>query len=430
MLARTTSIPLLVALWLAGCGPTADAPSGAAGDPIAYGPGSGVNDPRHRGAPYVLLLSLDGFRHDYLDRVPTPVLQAIAREGVRADRLIPTYPTKTFPAHYSMATGLYAENHGLVGNRFRDPERGALYQLSDREAVEDGTWYRGEPIWVTAERQGMRTAAYHFVGTEGDVGGVRPTRWYRYHDDVTRDQRVDSVLAWLALPESERPHLITFYFPDLDHVGHDHGPESPEVARAIEAVDASLGRLIDGIDALPHGDRVYLVVVSDHGMLRVDPERAQRLDLSVFPGVTMVERGPYASLWVDEGGPARLPALRDSIQARLPEARVYLRADVPERFHYSADPRIGDLVVMAEPGAEIVSGDWSPGRERFTHGWDNQAPGMGAVFLARGPRIAPGQRIPAFESVHLYPFLAHLLGLEPAEVDGSLEVLAPILSGG
>lgn len=393
-------------------------------------PAGGVNDPRHEDAPYVVLLSLDGFRHDYLDRYPTPAFQRLAREGVRAERMIPTFPTKTFPTHYSIATGLYAEHHGLVGNRFWDPEKGAYYSIGDRAAVEDGTWYRGEPIWVTAERQGMRTAAFFFVGSEADAGGVRPTRWKRYDASVPNGARVDTVLAWLGEPAATRPHLVTLYFSDLDDTGHDHGPESLETAAAVAAVDRELGRLLDGIAALPHAGRVYLVVVSDHGMLKAEAARAQPLDLSRFPGVRMVEGGPYASLRVEKGGPERLPGLRDSIQALLGEAEVWLRQEVPERLHYSADPRIGDVVILASPGATVVTPDRIPRRDAFSHGWDNQTPEMGAIFLAKGPGIAPGQRIGAFEAVNVYPWLAHILGLDPAPVDGTLEVLAPILGSG
>ncbi|MHB1191597.1 MAG: alkaline phosphatase family protein [Longimicrobiales bacterium] len=405
---------------VAACSPAAD--SGP--------PGPGVNDPRHADAPYVVILSLDGFRHDYLDLHPTPALQRLAREGVRAERMIPVFPTKTFPSHFTIATGLYAEHHGLVGNRFWAPEKQAFYSLGDREVVEDGTWYRGEPIWVTAERQGMRTAAFFFVGTEADVGGVRPTRWKRFDGSVPNAERVDTVLAWLREPPETRPHLVTLYFSDLDDVGHAHGPGTPEVAAAVANVDAHLGTLMDGIAALPHADRVYLVVVSDHGMMKAEAARAQPLDLSRFPGVRMVEGGPYATLRVVEGGQERLRGLRDSIQALLGEAEVWMRQDVPARLHYSADARIGDLVILARPGATVVTPDRMPRRDAFTHGWDNQAPEMGAIFLAKGPGIAPGQRIGAFEAVNVYPWLAHVLGLEPAAVDGTLEVLAPILGAG
>jgi len=381
-------------------------------------------------APYVVLLSMDGFRSDYLDRYPTPALLRLAAEGVRADRMIPVLPSKTFPTHYTVATGMYAEHHGLVGNRYWAPDKGALYDMNDRDIVEDGSWYRGEPIWVTAERQGMLSASYYFVGSEADVGGVRPTHWHRFDGSVPNQARVDGVLAWLALPPDQRPHLLALYFSDLDDAGHEYGPDSPQVEAAVWTVDSALDRLMSGIDALPHGDRVYVVVVSDHGMMRAPAARAQPVDMSLFPGVRIVEGGPYASLVVVEGGPARSRAVRDSLRALLPEARVWLREEVPERFHYSSDPRIGDIVILADPGATVVPATRVPSWDTFTHGWDNAIPEMGAIFLARGPGIPAGQRIEPFESVHVYPFLAHLLGLTPNPgIDGRLDVLAPVLSG-
>jgi len=416
-------VPLL--LVLAACGgtgtPTRGTPNGGAGS-------GGVNAAEHLDAPYLVLLSLDGFRYDYLDDIPTPAFQRMIAEGARADRMIPVFPTKTFPTHYTVATGMYAENHGLVGNRFWAPEKGGFYSLSNREVVEDGSWYGGEPIWVTAERQGMVSAAYHFVGTEAPVGGVSPTQWHRFDASVPNREKVETVLEWLALPVDRRPHVLTMYFEDLDGAGHNYGPGSRQVSRAVERVDRELGRLLDGIDALPHGDRVYVIVVSDHGMIRVDLDRVQDLDMDAFPGVRLVTSGTYASLLVEEGGTARALQVRDSLRAMLPESDVWLREEVPERFHYSADPRIGDIVVLAPPGSLVIPKGRRNPSETHTHGWDNQALGMGAIFLARGPDIKAGSRIDAFESVHVYPLMAHLLGLRAnPEADGRLEVLAPIL---
>jgi predicted AlkP superfamily pyrophosphatase or phosphodiesterase len=397
----------------------------------AEGAGSEVrtNADRQIDAPYVVLVSFDGFRWDYLDRYPTPNFDRVAREGARAERMIPVFPSKTFPTHYTIATGMYAEHHGLVGNNFWDPDKKASYSISNREVVEDGSWYRGEPIWVTAERQGMLAASYFFVGSEADVGGVRPTYWTRYDGSVPNDQRVDAVLGWLARPPETRPHMITLYFSDTDDIGHRFGPDSEEIEAAVASVDSNLGRLLEGLDGLPSEMQVYVVLVSDHGMLAAPAAKADLLPLDRFPGVRAAATGPYASLWVDEGGAARIPALRDSIAALLPADSVWARENVPARFHYSADPRIGDIVIVAERERTIITPSRLPARDGFTHGWDNQVLEMGAIFLARGPRIVPGQRIPAFESVNVYPFLAELLGLTPnPEIDGDLSVLAPILS--
>lgn len=427
---RRDAARLLVALatGLGACGaPPAGRPSATTAGTAAAPAAPAMNAPRHRDAPYVVMVSFDGFAWDLMEKHPAPTFERVAREGVRAERMIPTYPTKTFPTHYSIATGMYAETHGLVGNRFWAPDLNASYALGDRASVEDARFYRGEPIWVTAERQGMVSASFFFVGSEAPVGGVQPTYWRRFDASIPHEERVDQVLAWLAMPEESRPHMITLYFEDVDATAHTWGMDSPETGVAVARVDASLARLVAGIDALPHRDRIDLILVSDHGLMAAPASEVDPLDMSLFPGVRLAESGPYASLFIDEGGAARGPALRDSLAALLPLDEVWLRAEVPARLHYSADPRIGDLVVSAAPGRRVLPPD-RVARDTYTHGWDNATPEMAAIFIARGPQIVVGQRIPAFESVHVYPLIAHILGLEPnPAIDGDLSVLRPIL---
>jgi predicted AlkP superfamily pyrophosphatase or phosphodiesterase len=416
LLRRSVAAALLA---VAACG-RADEPEGVRGS-------GGANAPRHLDAPHVVLVSFDGFGAELWGRHPAPNFERLAAAGARAELMIPVYPTKTFPSHYSIATGMYAENHGLVGNRFWAPDLGAAYSLSDRPAVEDGRFYRGEPIWVTAERQGMVAASFFFIGSEAAVGGVRPTYWYPFDAAVPREQRVDQVLEWLAMPPETRPHMITLYFEDIDAAWHYNGPDHAATAAAVARVDESLGRLLDGIEQLPHGEQVYVIVVSDHGLMETPPTMVDELDMARFPGVRMAEGGPYASLFIEEGGAARGPALRDSLAAHLPESEIWLRADVPERFHYSADARIGDIVIMAAPGRRVHEAG-RVSRDTWSHGWDNALPEMGAIFLARGPGIAPGQLVAPFEAIHVYPLMAHVLGIEAnPEADGRLDVLAPIL---
>jgi predicted AlkP superfamily pyrophosphatase or phosphodiesterase len=273
----------------------------------------------------------------------------------------------------------------------------------------------------------MVSASFFFVGSEAAVGGVRPSYWRRFDARIPHEERVDQVLEWLSMPPEVRPHMITLYFEDVDATAHTHGVDGPETRSAVQAVDASLGRLLDGIDALELGDRVYLVLVSDHGLMPAPAGWVDPLDMDLFPGVRLVESGPYASIFVDEGGPGRGAAVRDSIADLMPLNDVWLREDVPERLHYRSDPRIGDIVVSAAPGRMVRPADWAS-RDTYTHGWDNLTPEMGAIFIARGPGIRSGRRIPPFESVHVYPFLAHVLGLTPnPEIDGDLAVLLPVL---
>lgn len=386
----------------------------------------GVNDPRWLDAPYVVLVSFDGFRHDYPDRGLTPNLSRLAARGVRADGLIPMFPSKTFSNHYSIATGLSPGHHGIVANDFYDPGFDAVYRLSDRTAVEDGRWYGGEPIWVTAERQGMVTAAMFFVGTEAPVKGIQPTYWNRFDEKVTEETRVRQVLDWLALPAEARPHLITLYFERLDTHGHRYGPASAELNASLVVADSLVGRLLDGIDALPHGESVHLFIVTDHGMSPLDREPVILDDWADLTGIRVISGGPVAQLYAG-GDTVRARALKDALGA-APGLSAYLPGETPPEWLTGRNPRFGDVLLVAEEGVQIRRRAWPGERSPSTHGWA-PIPSMYGVFFAAGPRIRAGLRIPAFENVHIYPLLAALLGLEPASgIDGRLDVLRPILT--
>ena len=433
---------LLTAVLWAGCGPVdsrarPDEPAPAAQSGAIAGVEAarartpngtgGVNAPETLQKPYVVLVSFDGFRHDYLERYDTPNFDRVAADGVTADALIPVYPSLTFPAHYSIATGLYPEHHGLIGNKFYDPARAALYDYRDNATVQDGTWYGGEPIWVTAETQGMVAGAMLFVGTEAAVGGVSPTFWTPYAERGSQRERVDAVLDWLSLSPDRRPHLVTLYFSAVDGAGHRDGPASPAVAEAVQQVDAALGHLLDGIDALPHGEATSIVLVSDHGMAATVADAAVNLGAMVdLQNTRVIVTGPGANIFV-EGGDDRAGAVRDAINAVLAGGRAYLRRETPAALRYRDDPRIGDVVVVADNGVMIGMGDDPP--PRGMHGWDPGHPDMHGIFLASGPELARGIRIDAVEAVHVYPLLARLLHLTPnPDIDGDLAVLAPLLT--
>ncbi|MGH7444772.1 MAG: ectonucleotide pyrophosphatase/phosphodiesterase [Longimicrobiales bacterium] len=369
---------------------------------------------------YVVLVSFDGFRHDYLDRGLTPTLDSLARAGVRTRGLIPVQPSKTFPNHYAIATGLYAAEHGIVANTFYDPARAAWYSPADRKAVEDGSWYRGEPIWVTAQKQGMKTGTMFWVGSEADVAGVRPTYWKKFDDAMTAEARVDTVLSWLRLPDAARPRLITLYFEFTDDAGSRYGPTSSQANAAIARADSMIARLLTGTSALPFAGRINYVIVSDHGMA----EARDAVFLSEYVdtlGLRFATQGPFAFFYLD-GDTTRMDATRAELQ-RMPHVKVYERAELPAEWHWN-DPRIGDLVLVAEP-------HWQIGRSPRTmrphgaHGWPpSVSDDMRGIFVAAGPNVVRGGVLPAFRNVHVYPFLAALLGVEPAAgISGDAAVL-------
>lgn len=375
---------------------------------------AGQNDPRWASAPFVVMLSLDGFRPDYLDRYPAPNFARLLARGVRAQGMRPSYPSKTFPNHYTLVTGLRPEHHGLVANRFWDPARQAQYGMSDTLTVRDGTWYAGEPVWVTAERQGMVAASFFWPGSEADIGGVRPTRSKAYDGRVPNAARVDSVVAWLRQPAATRPHLVTLYFSTMDDTGHRYGPDAPQLAAGMRDVDAALGRLLDGLEALDAPGGVELLVVADHGMAWTELSQVAVLDTIVdLTGVRIPDAGPGAVLFV-EGGPARATVLRDSINRRLTHGRAYLRADVPAALHYRDSPRIGDVVIIMEQPWQVTTRANAPRRASASHGWDPADPAMHAVFVQWSPTAPGPRRTGLVENVDVARYITDRLGLAPA----------------
>lgn len=387
----------------------------------------GVNRPEHQAKPYVVVVSFDGFRNDYLDRVEVPNFRRVAEGGVRGEGLIPVFPSKTFPNHYSIATGMYAEEHGLVDNNFYDPVFNATYRMHDAGTVREARWYGGEPIWATAERQGMVTGVYFWVGSEAPIGGVLPSFSRSYSSRVANSARVRGALEWLRLPPEQRPHLVMLYISTVDAAGHRHGPNSGEVGAAVQKADRVLGELLDGIAALPFADEVNLIVVSDHGMSEIERGRAEYLDdLVSLQGVRGINSGPYMTLWV--GDSVRADSIRDRLNAGLRSARAYRRYEIPERFRYRGSERAGDILVLAEPGHQVVRRGGPRPQRGGAHGYDPASPEMHGIFLATGPAFEVGARVPTFENVHIYPLIAEILGLTPhPEVSGRLEKVQQML---
>ena len=402
---------------------------------LAAQPQSGVNRPEQRDKPYVILVSLDGFRADYLDRFNLTSLKRIMRRGVRARSMIPVFPSLTFPNHYSLVTGLFPDRHGIVNNSFYDPERRAKYAMNDKGAVLDGSWYGGEPIWVTAELQGMVSACFFWPGSEAAIKGVRPTFVKPYDGAVPNAERVNGVLDWLKLPAERRPHVVTLYFSEVDEASHRVSTSDRRVYEAARSLDRAIGQLLDGIDALPIKDRVYVLITSDHGMVDTSSEQTISIESLVnLDGVIQTFVGPVTSLHVQDHNTARATQLRDELNARLKKGRAYLRADLPERYHYSGNARNGDVIVVMDEGWSLRRAYDIRGivRPRWgTHGWDPDLPSMRAVFLAMGPGIRAGRTIGDVRNVDVYPLMTELLGLKSASgIDGTAGRLRTQLDSG
>ncbi len=386
--------------------------------------------------PTVLLVSIDGFHPDYLDRYPALTLSMLAKQGVRARWMTPVFPTMTFPNHYTIATGLYPDRHGIVGNNIYDPEVKQTFSLRKREEVQNGRWWLGEPIWVTAEKQGQRAAAFFFPGTETEIGGKRPSIWKPYDEKIPKSERVETILSWLDLPVPERPTLILTYFGDVDSAGHESGPDSEGVRQAVVEVDKTLSQLVDGLKTRGLFEQVNIIIVSDHGMARIDPSQVVHLDDYFDPNQA------EAVVWnVGSANIFPKPGMEQSIYSALKSkapshVTVYRKQDAPARFHYSRSKRIGDIIVMADEGWTLFSREQfrAPARAadgsviyRGTHGFDNQLESMRAIFVAHGPAFKQSLVVEPFESVAVYNVMAQILGLKAANNDGGYAVAKTVL---
>ena len=382
-------------------------------------------------SPILILVSFDGFRWDYIGRGETPHLTALAARGVRAEGLIPSFPSFTFPNHYTIVTGLSPEHHGVIANTMDDPgwpERFTMAGLTSR----DQRWWGGEPMWVTARKQNRRAGSVFWPGSEAAVQGIRPDYWLPFDDEMPNVDRVNHLVDLLSLPDAERPSFLTLYFSEVDHVGHDYGPDAPEIPEALRHVDASLGLLEDAIRDLHLGDRTTLVVVSDHGMAPVSDQQVifldDYLDLST---VEVVEWGELVQLRPRRG---TADDISRAIQGRHPSMAVYKREEMPERFHYRANARIPPVLAQAAEGWEITShARWQSDLERHrkrggAHGYDPRLKSMHGLFVAAGPGVRRGVVAPEFENIHIYEFLCGILGVKPAKNDGNPAVTRPFRS--
>ena len=381
--------------------------------------------------PILILISFDGFRWDYIDRGESPNLKALAGRGVRSRGLIPVFPPLTFPNHYTIVTGLYPDHHGVVANIIVDPGWPERFTQSSRSS-RDARWWGGEPLWVTARRQALRSGTTFWPGSEAPIGGSWPEYWTAFDDGMANVDRVNRTLDLLALPDDERPSFLTVYFSETDHVGHDFGPDSKEMLEAIRHQDAALGLLEAGIRKLALFDRTTLVVISDHGMAPLSAGRVIFLD--DFIDLSRVEVGEWSPMLQLTPRTGSVDELVASLTGRHRAMRVYRREQLPARLHYGKNPRIQPVVALAEEGWEITSharwtNDLASHRLRGgDHGYDPRYRSMYGLFVAAGTRVRRSLVAPELESVHLYDFLCAVLGLRPAPNDGDPAVTRGFLA--
>lgn len=384
------------------------------------------NSEQQQKKPYVILISADGFRHDYAEKYNATHLKSFAKNGIKAESMIPSYPTVTFPNHYSVATGLYPAHHGLVNNTFYDKKKDAKYSMGAKDKVRDGSWYGGTPIWVLAEQQQLLAANMFWVGSEAAIQNTRSSYYYDYTEQIPVHKRIQSVKEWLMMPEERRPHLITFYVSEPDHAGHKYGPDAIEIERAVKEVDSIIFELTAAVKTT--GLAVNFIFLADHGMTAVDRENPipipKAIDLEKF---TIPSSGTMVD--IQAKNKADIQPLYEQLKREAKDYDVYLKNEVPAHLHYSEKEdrfdRIGDILLL--PHWPKVFSNRKPGAGY--HGFDPlKVKDMHAAFIAWGPAFKKNMVIPSFENVNVYPLIAEILDLNIAKpIDGDLSKLKPIL---
>jgi alkaline phosphatase D len=370
---------------------------------------------------YVLLVSLDGFRWDYCKIYNTPNLNRLAREGVKAERLISSFPTVTFPNHYSIATGLYPDHHGLINNSFPAPDLGLFYRMGDRTAVENPAFYGGEPVWETAEKQGARSASFYWVGSEAR----HPTYWKKYDESVTFEARIDTVIKWLGYPPEKRPEFVTLYFDEPDATSHKFGPVSPQTKRVVERLDSLMGVLRTKLSKLPEAKKINLIILSDHGMEAISPERYINIK-------SLVPDRMIAS--ISGGNPVYLinpsAGKKDSILFLLNKSKglkAWSKSELPSRWHYGTNPRIPEIVVVADSSWSIGTRPDGSSLRGGAHGYDNENSDMYAIFYAAGPSFKKNYKFKELNNIDIYNLICKILNINPAKNDGDPSHIKGIL---
>ena len=391
-----------------------------------------INSKASQEKPYLILISLDGFRWDYVDRFQPPNLVAFIKDGVQAASLIPSFPSKTFPNHYTIATGMYPDKHGIIGNSFYSYNKEKLYQLGNRETVEDGEFYKGTPIWIAAEKEDMVSASYFFVGTEADIQGMHPSYYYNFDNSIKKEVRVQQALDWLQLPAANRPHMITLYFSDMDNTGHSYGPNNDAKLKAsLLELDKHLGDLFKGINAT--GLPVNIIIVSDHGMAPM--EASKYLPIEAIENNTLyttINNGAIANIHPKET--ISVDDVYTYLKGKQENFKVYKTADTPGFEKIPKSKNWGELQVLPDTGyyfstqKRIELSSQSDNKTFGVHGYDPELKDMHGIFYANGPAFKKGYTTNAVKNIHVYPLMTEILGLRNSpDIDGDLEQLKDVL---
>lgn len=377
----------------------------------------------------LVLLSIDGFAQRYITQYKPKTLLKLIEQGTSAKALLPVYPSKTFPNHLSIITGRYPINHGIVHNSFYNREIEKSYKLGDGK--NDSRWLTAEPLWYINELQGNKSAVYFWPESETAINKQTPSYYFPYKHFTPNKQRLDQILSWLRLPEVERPNFIAGYFASIDDAGHKYGENSPQLVTAINELDELLSDFIAQIQQEFNGE-VNLVIVSDHGMTKIEQHHLIDWKHNIVDGVKVVNGSTQLYLYSDN--PKALNqslslfkhANSDSAQASY---RVYQFPNFPEHWQLNRKTAaVPNAIIEASPTYRFNRDKLHKTAE--THGYDPKLyRDLDAIFIATGPGFSKNKQIEPFENIHILPIVTRALGLKDVEdIDGNYEIATNIVN--
>jgi ectonucleotide pyrophosphatase/phosphodiesterase family protein 5 len=374
--------------------------------------------------PYAILISFDAFRWDYSNRNITPNIESLVENGVKAQTFKPVFPSKTFPNHISIITGLYPEHHGIIFNDFYNIFTGAHFKTSDSVEVRDSRWYKGEAFWETARHQGIITASYFWPGSDVNSEYRRPNYYYHYKHSTPYAQRVKGVIDWLRLPYNKRPHFITLYFELADDIGHKYGPNSPQIDTAIATLDSTIGNLITSLSDIQMRDSVNIILVSDHGMTNISANRIVNVE-EMLKGykVRYSNSGPVMMIQPKQN---ELEEIYSILKRNEKHYKVYKKENIPNCYHFSQNPFIYKILLVADLGWSVITNKeskwYKPGSTGGNHGYDNNTLDMQGTFIASGPQFKKNYKTGTIRCIDVYPLLCRIFNVVPSgNIDGRLD---------
>ena len=382
----------------------------------------------------ILLLSLDGFRWDYVDiyKDEFPNLRRLIGEGSTIEGgLYPSWVTSTFSSHRTLFTGLYPESHGIVGNTFWAPDVNDVFKKWKNDFK---FWNWAEPIWHVAEKQGVTAGCISIVGC--DVVEQKPTHAISFTKDLSLEQFTDKAISMFKeSADNKKPaEAVFYYYWEPDSSGHRYGPVAEEMKQKMIEVDSAIGYLLDEVKDLNETDGIdlNLIILSDHGLIEVN----QTIDILPYVNDSntdhLINRGNIVHIWNKDPQDFDLLDRIGSLKYKYPKAfEMIPRFKIPENRHFKNSYRCPPILLVAEPGYTFLEeSDREKGYQpRGTHGYYPEVPQMRPIFVARGPAFKSNyvHKNSKIQSVDVYPLLAYLMNIKPNKHEGDLSRIIALL---